>query len=48
MAEEQEEIIIIEESDAAGVESNLTPDETVPSVAPSSPNKKRSSLSQVH
>lgn len=42
MAEEQEEeIIIIEEPDASGIESAATTDEPAPSVSPSSPNKNK-------
>lgn len=41
MAEDQEEIIIIEESDASGIESNAAADETAPSSVGSSFNKKK-------
>lgn len=41
MAEEQEEIIIIEESDAAGIEHTNIPDDSIVSDTPSTFNKKK-------
>lgn len=41
MPEDQEEIIIIEESDAAGIESKITPDESTLSTPASPLNKKK-------